>query len=260
MKLNRARIVAFAVGTSFLMGAVWFAVVRPHALLPTYGGKTVEVWFFGPDGHPGKETTMNAARVAFDAMGTNCVPYLLDTLRKRESAFHRFYCWVYPNLPAVIKSKLKPPLKPYYTHAIALWHLRKMGEKLDYAANDLMTIVPALSDDNTRRNASSLTEGLVVRLKDAGKKNAYFTGLLGDSDFRIQLNSAITLSEVDDSVTNGIPILINAITNSSLVDSTVKSPLASGKFSETAMLQRRAYKALTKVAPSIAAEYRKVEW
>jgi hypothetical protein len=237
------------------MGAIWFAVVRSHELFPTYGGKTVDVWFFGPDGHPGKETTMNAARVAYDAMGTNCVPYLLDTLRKRGGAFHGFYCRLYPNLPAIIKSRLKPPLKPYYAQMIALWHLRNLSEKLDYAASDLMTIVPRLSDDNTRRQAYDVVERLAVRLNDAEKKKAYFRALIGDPNFRIQLRAAITLSDLDSSLTNGVPILINAITNKSLVDSNFDVPSAFGNFNQTAYMQRMAYESLTKVAPSTAAQY-----
>jgi hypothetical protein len=197
--------------------------------------------------------------LASPLMGTNCVPYLLDTLRKRESAFHKFYCWVYPNLPAIIKSRLKPPLRPYYTHMIVLWHLRNMAEKLDYAASDLMTIVPRLSDDNIRRQAYDIVEGLAVRLNDAGKKRAYFTTLLADPDFRIQLNSAITLSKLDSSQTNGVPILINALTNQSLVDSSFAVPAGAGSMSQTAFMQRMAYEALTKVAPSTAAHYRIAE-
>jgi hypothetical protein len=85
---------------SLLGVALWFrAVVSSRGALPTYGGQTVQECFFGKEGHPGLEVTIKAAQVAFDAMGTNCVPYLLDKVRTRETPFNRFYCWIYPRLP-----------------------------------------------------------------------------------------------------------------------------------------------------------------
>src|SRR5690348_1407228 len=122
MKLGRPHYIGLlALGVSLLVAALCYARSRPRAALPTYNGKTVQEWFYGPTGHPGLQTTMNAARVAFNAMGTNCVPYLLDEVRRPETIRRKFYCWVYPKLPSLLTSKLTPPpLRPYYTQMIAL--------------------------------------------------------------------------------------------------------------------------------------------
>ena len=245
-----------AILASVLVAAIWFGLFRSRAALPSYRGKTAHEWFFGVDGHPGREETINAAREAFDAMGTNCVPCLLDRVRRRETVWKKFYCWIYPSFPSMLRSKLRPPLRPYYTQKIALWHLEQMKPKLDYAASDLMAIVPEIADDKTREQAYFTVESLAERIHDVRKKKAYFLGFLGDPDFRIQLRSAIMLARLDSSLTNGIPILINAVTNKSLMNSTFPPTIQRGIPSQAPIMQRMAYEALSTVVPSLADNYR----
>lgn len=257
MKPVRARdIGVLAILASFLVLACWFTVLRSRAALPAYGGKTAQGWFFGEDGHPGREKTMNAARVAFDAMGTNCVPFLLDKVRRGETGFKKFYWWVYPKFPSMLRSKLRPPLSPYYTHKIALWHLQQMLPKLDYVASDLMAIVPGIADDITREQAYDTVERLAEKMDDVEKKKVYFMALLGDPDFSIQLKSAVILSRLDGSLTNGIPILINAVTNKSLMNSTFPPQGPGWMPSQAPIRQRTAYEALSRVAPLLAGHER----
>jgi hypothetical protein len=256
MKPKRHRAMAFAATSAgLLVAVVWFGLGRSRAALPVYEGKTVQEWFFGADGHPGRPATMKAAGVAFEAMGTNCVPFLLDRLRSHESGSNRFYGLIYPGFPSFLKSRWPRPLAPYYSHKLALWHLRNMMPKLAFAASDLMEIVPGISDDQTREQAYDMVEHLAIRLDDVGKKRAYLVGFLVDPNFALQLKAAIMLSRVDRSFTDGIPILINAVTNTSLMDSTFRSPYPGLAPDQTPFMRRTAFEALKQIAPLLAQDY-----
>lgn len=198
---------------------------------------------------------MNAADLVFDAMGTNCIPFLLNEVRRKESGFNKVYGWFYSMFPSILQSKLRPPLSPYYTQRIALSHLQHMLRKLDYVASDLMAIVPGIADDITREQAYDTVEILAVRLDDVERKKTYFVAFLRDADFHIQLKSAVMLSRVDSSVTNGIPILINAVTNKSLMNSTFPTRGPGWIPNQALMRQKMAYESLRKVAPLLADHY-----
>jgi hypothetical protein len=205
---------------------------------------------------------MKAAQVAFDAMGTNCVPYLVDKVRTEETIVHRAYSKICSKLPSMAQKILKRPSNPSDDQKIALWHLRNMVSRLDYMASDLMAIVPRIRDDRVREQAYDTIDHLAVRLRDVEKKKAYFLSFLGDRDFRIQLNSAIMLSRVDRSCTSGIPILISALTNKSLMDSTFRDPFSAYRpvsggpmTSQVSFRQKAAFEALSTVAPLLADQY-----
>jgi hypothetical protein len=110
--VNKRKTAVLLTVTTLLVAVVWTtARGRSRYVMPVYGGKTAEEWFFSSNRHPGLQTTMTDARIAFEAMGTNCVPFLLDKATTRETAFNRFYCWLHPKLPMLMKAKLKPALR-----------------------------------------------------------------------------------------------------------------------------------------------------
>ena len=122
-----------------------------------------------------------------------------------------------------------------------------------------MEILPTIKDGNTRRQGfEGVVASLAIRLANSDKKRAFFSQLLGDSEFSIRLEAAILLSRIDSSVTNGIPVLLNAVTNRSLVASTFTSFLPPGFLDQVKIIkikQEEAHEALKRVSPSLARSY-----
>ena len=249
-----------AIVVSILIAGVWYGVVAvSRSALPTYSGKTVDEWFFGDSGHPGLATTINDASVVFAAMGTNCVPYLLNQAQYRESFANKLLRRFYPSLPSWVQAKLRPPQPAFYVRMIAWSHLRDLAPStLDHFDTELMAIVPKITDDDARWNAYSVVKRVAIRLDDVEKKKVYFSSLLDDPDFRIQLESAVMLSRIDSSLTNGISILLTAVTNRNLMDSSFPPPtMFPGKLKSSAPYrQQEAFEALGKVRPLLAERYR----
>jgi hypothetical protein len=250
MKQTRTIVLALG-GFCLVCGIVWLEFRTSRRTLPTYNGKTVEEWFYGPDHHCGKN--IESAQLAFARMGTNCVPFLLQNLRQRESKFGKLYIKVFPVLPGFVRSKLRQPLEISYIQSVTFLHLRVLPPSLDYVAEELMEILPKIKDGETRREGLGVVEPLAIRLANSGKKRAFFSQLLGDSDFSIRLEAAVLLSRIDGSVTNGIPILLNAVTNRSLMASTFVLP--PGFSDQVKIKQEEAHEALKRVSPSLARSY-----
>ena len=66
-------------------------VVDDSGDLPVHQGKTVEEWFYGEKGHSGTRAPRDAVAAAFEKMGPNCVPFLIQNLRKKDTRFGKFY-------------------------------------------------------------------------------------------------------------------------------------------------------------------------
>lgn len=239
-----------------MCGIVWSQFQKSRRTSPTYEGKTVQEWFYGSNGHCGRENTIESAKLAFTQLGTNCVPFLLENLRRRESSLKVFYVNLFSKLPNSVKSKLKPPLKVSYIQMITFVHLRELLPGLDSVADELMEILPTIEDTKARSHGFRLVVGpLAIRHSSIEKRRDFFSTFLRDPSFEIQLEAAILLSQVDNSVTNGIPILLNAITNRNIVTTTVRSAGSwpSGMLQDQVKYkQRRARTALRNVSPSIA--------
>src|SRR5882724_6455490 len=137
MTTKRMRTIVLALGGFFLVcGIVWLEFRTSRRTLPTYNGKTVEEWFYGPEHHCGK--AFESAQVVFAQMGTNCVPFLLQNLRQRESKFGKLYIKVFPVLPGFVRSKLRLPLEVSYIQRVTFLHLSVFPPRLDYVAEELM--------------------------------------------------------------------------------------------------------------------------
>jgi hypothetical protein len=133
IKRKTAFLLTFAL---LLVAVVWTTARRSRYVMPVYGGKTAEEWFFGPKRHPGLETTINDARVAFLAMRTNCVPFLLDKAKTQETTFDRIYCWLHPKLPMRMRRTLRPPVRATYIRTMAYSYLRYLGS--DFMADEIL--------------------------------------------------------------------------------------------------------------------------
>ena len=237
-----------------LVAVVWMtARGRSRYAMPVYGSKTAEEWFFGSNGHPGLQTTMTDARVAFEAMGTNCAPFLLDKAKTRETTFNRFYCWLHPKLPMLMKARSKPALRATYIQMIAYSHLSPLVMHSDFMADEILESVKMIDDDATRWQAFQSVEVLASRR--GGK--AYALYFLNDSDCDIQLRSAIILAHIDNKMTNGLPILVKVMMNPNSVSQAISSRFSAGMATSTLQLitrskQESARQALRMVSPALA--------
>jgi len=224
----------------FVCGSLWLEHRSYRKKLPTYQGKTVDHWFYGEQHHCGLKTTFDSAKVAFREMGTNCLPFLLHNLKKRETGVGNWYTTLFPSLPVWLRSRLRPPQGAGYIKRVTLLHLSFLQDKLKPVAADLMEIRPAIRDANSRRHAFWLVLPFARESEAQEPIREFLRSALSDSESDIQLEAAIALAEVDSTVTNGLPVLLNAVTNGDLVASQ-NVPAQRD--------QQRAFDALRKVAP-----------
>jgi hypothetical protein len=153
---------------------------------------------------------------------------------------------------------MDPPIRASYISMIAAMHLREMEREgtLSSLPDELIAIVPRLTDDNIRHSVFLMTIILAVRLDDIEQRRGFFLSFLDDPDFRIRLKSAVMLSRVDASLTNGVPILLQAVTNNSFMASTFPAIAGLPQLPNQARIeQRTAHEALNKVAPELAEQH-----
>ena len=130
---------------------------------------------------------------------------------------------------------------------------------LDPYMSKLIDLLPAIVDNDTRGALYSLVEGSVITSGDSVKKLNYFFELIHDPSMRVRLNATIRLSEIDGSITNGIPVLIQALTNRFSVGSAFAYPFPVGSLRYDQIVdgvQERAHTALATIDPQLAARYR----
>jgi hypothetical protein len=126
----------------------------------------------------------------------------------------------------------------------------------DFMAREILAMVREFEDDQVRWQAFNAVENLAIRTQNLEGRRAYFLSFLGDSDFRIQVESAILLSNIDNKVTNGVPVLIKALTDN-FYSQTLTSRFA--RIMPASQVQRmirsnekRVYEALQNVSPAAA--------
>ncbi len=90
-------------------------------------------------------------------------------------------------------------------------------------ADEILASVRAVTDDNTRLQAFYSTRPLAESTGDTEKKLRHFLYFLDDTNFQIQIQSAVGLANIDNTITNGLPTLIRAVTNRSLVAQSITS-------------------------------------
>jgi len=159
--------------------------------LPTHQGKTVEEWFYGTNGHPGMERGKTATRLAFDAMGTNCIPYLIRKASTRETVSNRLYCWLYKELPSRWRAKLRFPATASYIQSIAWMYIYDLELKKDTSpmAKDILEAVRQIEDDRVRPEALRMAGWLVSRTYGSTAKT-YLFPFLQDPRSDVQVEAA----------------------------------------------------------------------
>ena len=246
-----------------LLIGLWIQVAIKSNQRPSYNGKTVDQWFYGDLGHRGRAETMKKASIAFNAIGTNCMHYLIEKARGNETALNRWYCKLYPDLPVSLKQWIKPGIPAAYDQMLAVSYFsdleRNDRQILDPFMSQLMDIVPIITNNNTRYAAFSLVEGSLSRARDKAQTINFFLSFSSDPSFWIRLRAMILLSEVDHTITNGIPVLTQAITNRALVSSAISGMNAQYRRQKFEMVvndhQRQAYESLARIDPDKAEEY-----
>ena len=231
----------------------------------SYQGKTVDEWFWGTEGHPGRQRTHQEAKIAFKAMGASCLPYLIERARANEFVFYRWYCELHPKLPEIVRKWTRPAIPAAYIQQLALSHLLSLEindpQLLDPYRSQLMEIVSGISDPTSRRAAFSLVARGLGRSTDKAQNIKFLLAFSNDSNFVLRLEAMMLLSEIDHSITNGIPTLTTALTNRSLIGSSLVVPTAPGEDSIVQLnrvvdeFQERAFEALARVAPKLVIDY-----
>ena len=231
---------------------------------PKHEGKTGDEWFYGEYGHPGKMATHQKAKTAFRAMGSNGVPYLIGRAQIRERAISRTYENIYPRLPKVFRQTLRPPLKASYVQSIALSHLSALpSSQLAPYAQQVIELFPIFTDKRNRQMGFNLARKLVNRSGSISLQTNFYLSLLNESDFRLRLDAAVQLSQADPTLTNGLPTLVTALTNKSLLRKSYLMPKSalSGRSAvsqdpEVWNARKRAHQALISVAPELAEQFK----
>ena len=202
-----------------MCGFTWLGYRACRKSVPTYQGKTVDQWFYGDEHRCGLDTTIEKATVAFNEMGTNCLPFLLQNLRRRETGLATWYDHIFPRLPIWLQSRLRPAESVGYIKQVTVLHLSFLQPHLKSVAADLMDIVPRIRDAQARDHAFRVVLPLAREPAARDRSRELLRSMLKDSEFRIQLEAAIALADVDAGLTNGVPVLLNAVTNAALVAS-----------------------------------------
>lgn len=258
----RSRPILTAIGLFLVVGFGWVFFVDDNGDLPVYQGKTVEEWFYGEKGHFGSQKTRQVAEAVFEDMGPDCVPFLIQNLRKRETWVSESYRNIHSKLPDFIQTRTRPPRAVSYLQTVTLSHLRKLPDSaLDFHAPELMAAALGIQDPNTRYQGFYVIQYVALR-GDPHEKTAFFAALLKDPDFRLQFQAAVMLAGIDKTFTDGIPILIEGVTNRTLMTSSFPQP----NFAfmqrrppvipdQAMILQKAAHIALARVSPALAEKH-----
>ncbi len=247
---TRIRRGSVILGGLFLI-AVWIHFESAAKSSPIHKGKTAAEWFYGENGDPSDIITLSPATVAFKAMGTNSIPFLLNVVKTPQSRMARLYGKIHPRLPNPIKARVRPPASAYSIQSAAFMILGGFPDTyLDPYVVELMSMIPKLEDGSIRQLGCLVIKKAATRCSDSGKKTEYFTTLINDPSFKISLSAAIALSRVDNTITNGVQTLAAAITNEHLVGS-----VFFGGPEYITDIQERAYNALVEVDPRMAEQF-----
>ena len=243
---------------------VWFAFVGNDRDLPRYNGKTAEQWFYGERGHPGIKETMDAAEDAFAAMEEECIPYLIQKLRSKDTKLDELWRGFHPKLPKAAQARFRAPVTADYVQMVSLRYLSRFGaDELTPFWAELKAAVMDMPNADRRWEALQFMQTVAVWQED-GEKVAFFVELLEDPDFRIRMRAAVMLSRIDPTLAQGFPILIEASTNRARM-AQLFPQFGGGRIlngglglpwpDQARFKQREAHQALAKVSPKLAEQF-----
>ena len=261
VKNQRQVWIVVTIGGFLLLIGFWGLRIG-SASVPSYDGKTVGEWFEGGLVDPRRAETIEKAEVAFKAIGTNSIPYLIEKARGIESPLNKLYCMLYPLFPNTVRKWIRPATPTSLSQSMVILHLHELHQDtpqiLDPYASQLMDIVPSITDNNTRKVVFRMVENSVLKTEDTQKQINYLLSFTNDPSFAIQLDAMILLWRIDGSLTNGIPILTTALTNRSVVGTAFAASLQVGdRRYERAIdnIQKNALQVLTQISPELAKQY-----
>ncbi len=254
--LSRRTQIGTAILGSVILAASWVSLNAIFNSPPRYNGKTAKEWFYGPNRPQEQWKTFSEAATAFEAMGTNCIPHLIDLATTTDSPFNRLYCEIHPHFPSSLRRVLPPALRASQIQKLAIDHIRSFSRsELRPFTSSLAEIVSRIGDNEVREDFHrNVVKDLALGRSNGEANTNYFLTLLDDSNWKLRHDAAVTLSIVDKSITNGIPTLITIITNRALVDSLFAVPKDLSS-SVADFYQENAYHALNRVSPDIAKQY-----
>jgi len=193
-----------------LVGAIVAMVsgLKEASKEPTYKDKPVSKWFCDQRKDFLSKTTRDAADDAFNALGTNALPFLLSNLKNRGSTV--LYFRLYGAVPSRVQAWLPYPILGDDMKMITLNHLSKMRDMPPEWLAALAKLVPDLKNPRVRQR------GLItVQILAQGRRDTSLISLckdlLDDSNFGVRLRAAILLAELEPGETGSFPILIGAL-------------------------------------------------
>ena len=77
-----------------LLASIWISVTSRSDSLPRYQGETAEEWFYGENRLPSQVNTFTDARIAFKAMGTNSIPFLIEKVESMRMTNPSSMGWI----------------------------------------------------------------------------------------------------------------------------------------------------------------------
>ncbi len=181
-----------AISTILIFSLFAYLSIRSKSI-PSFKGRTVDEWFWGNEGHPGRARTNQEAEIAFNAMGTNCMPYLIEKARGTETRLNRWYCKLHPNLPDALRKWIRPAIPATYTQMLAVTYFcdleRHDPRIIDPFTSQLVEIAPTITNNNTRSAVFSLVEKSLGRSQDKIQSINFFLSFSDDSNFRLWLKA-----------------------------------------------------------------------
>jgi hypothetical protein len=87
-------------------------------------------------------------------MGSNAVPFLIDTLGKTDGPLKRMYVGCYPKLPAKLRMRLPRPASADVLRSRAILVLMRMGPTAKAAIPSLLNVLA--NDPDARRRANAV--------------------------------------------------------------------------------------------------------
>lgn len=237
--------------------SVIFLRSKSDSKFPMYEGRTVEDWFYGRTG--------SSPFTAFKKMGIQWVPYLIERATGNASPLNTIYIHILDVLPDEIKTQLpRPAWSTVEVRSLAWHHLNQLEpDALVPFAKDIIMAHQFTYLEPHNSNEYMVAKKAATNMPESEIKKTFFQEHVYSSDPIIQLHSAIQLSTVDPSNTNGIYILINALNDADLVahmtfntDSLpIRKDVVWTNTYPVKVAQKQIHEALSIVAPGLADQY-----
>jgi hypothetical protein len=183
----------------------------------TYQNQSLAQWFYAGRTNFHLEKTSNEADVAFQAVGTNALPFLLANLEARGDS--ALYFRLYGSAPRRIQSVLHYPISAEDIQMRVFRHLTTYKKLPEASLEALVKKVPELKHPLVR--ISGLTT--VYRLTEHRTPEPFILlseRLLADGNFGVRLQAALGLVEKDakGKHANAAPVLLSALEHEAELD------------------------------------------